>query len=98
MNKNKGLDKIKSFVKHNYMILIASLAAWIAIVVLIMFPTIGSTTTVFPPNPTPNYLLSGLLVTGGVAAAYSLVLGIRLLREKSEQNNHEETPIKSVEL
>ncbi len=81
MDKINRFEQIKSIVKPNYVILIASLAAWIAIVILIMFPTIGTTTTVYPQNPTPNYLLIGLIGTAGVAASYSFVLGIRLFRE-----------------
>lgn len=72
----------KSYASPSYTTLIASVSAWIASVVLIMYPTIGVTTPVFPPKPTPVYQFVLLLVTTCAASVYSAIMGLRLLKEE----------------
>jgi hypothetical protein len=75
------IDKAKSIVSPSYTTLIASVTAWIASVVLIMFPTMGFTTTVYPPEPTPTYQFILLGVTTILASLYSAIMGYRMLKE-----------------
>jgi hypothetical protein len=75
------ISKAKSIASPSYFTLIASITAWIASIVLIMAPTIGLTTTVYPPNPTPVYQFIFLGVTTCLAAFYSAILGYRQLKE-----------------
>jgi len=81
VNFAEMISKAKSIASPSYFTLIASIAAWIASIVLIMFPTIGLTTTVYPPNPTPVYQFIFLGVTTCLASLYSVILGYRLLKE-----------------
>jgi len=81
MNFPEIINRTKSLVSPSYFTLIASIAAWIASIVLIMFPTIGLTTPVYPPNPTPVYQLIFLGVTTCLASLYSAILGYRQLKE-----------------
>ena len=71
----------KSIASPSYFKLIASVSAWIASIVLIMYPTIGVATTVYPPKPTPAYQFILLIITTCFASLYSAVLGYRQLKE-----------------
>jgi hypothetical protein len=75
------MSKVKSIASPSYFTLIASITAWIASIVLIMIPTIGLATPVYPTKPTPIYQLIFLGVTTCLAALYSAILGYRLLKE-----------------
>jgi hypothetical protein len=75
------MNKAKSIASPNNYTLIASITAWIASIVLIMYPTIGLTTTVYPPKPTPAYQFIFLGVTTCLASLYSAILGYRQLKE-----------------
>jgi hypothetical protein len=75
------VSKAKSIASPSYFTLIASITAWIASIVLIMYPTIGLTTTVYPPEPTPIYQFIFLGVTTCLASLYSAILGYRQLKE-----------------
>ncbi len=75
------MSRAKLLVSPSYFTLIASITAWIASIVLIMFPTIGLTTPVYPPNPTPVYQFIFLGVTTCLASLYSAILGYRQLKE-----------------
>ena len=63
-----------------YHILVAAISAWLASVMLIMAPTVGLTTRVYPPKGNPSYQLLLLLLTGGVASISSFVIGVKKLR------------------
>ena len=76
------LTLAKSIVSPSYTTLIASVSAWIASIVLIMYPTIGLTTPVYPPKPIPAYQFILLLVTTCLASLYSAIMGLRLLKEE----------------
>ena len=70
-------------IEKDYTILIASLSIWAVSIILVMFPTIGVTTTVFPVKPVESYKLLFLLLTSVVSSLYSLKLGLKkLLHER----------------
>ena len=77
----KMITVAKSIVSPSYFTLIASIAAWIASIVLIMFPTVGLTTPVYPSKPTPVYQFIFLGITTCLASLYSALLGYRKLKE-----------------
>lgn len=81
VNFPEMMSRAKSLVSPSYFTLIASITAWIASIVLIMYPTIGLTTTAYPPKPTPVYQFIFLGVTTCLASLYSAVLGYRRLKE-----------------
>jgi len=81
VNFPEMINRTKSLVSPSYFNLIASVSAWIASIVLIMYPTIGVTTTVYPPEPTPVYQFIFLGVTTCLASLYSAILGYRKLKE-----------------
>ena len=64
-------------IEKDYTILIASLSIWAVSIILIIFPTIGVTTTVFPSKPVESYKLVFLLLTTVVSSVYSLKLGLK---------------------
>jgi len=65
--------------ERSYAILIATLAIWVASLTLILIPTIGLTTPVYPPRPSYAYQLTLLVVTAAIASAFSMYLGIKHL-------------------
>ena len=81
VNFAEMMSKAKSIASPSYFTLIASITAWIASIVLIIYPTIGVTTTVYPPKPTPVYQYILLGVTTCLASLYSAILGYRQLKE-----------------
>ncbi len=81
VNFAKIVSKAKSIASPSYFSLTASITAWIASIVLIMFPTIGLTTTVYPPKPTHVYQFIFLGVTTCLASLYSAILGYKQLKE-----------------
>ena len=81
VNFAEMMSKMKSIASPSYFTLIASITVWITSVVLIMYPTIGVTTTIYPPKPTPAYQFILLGVTTCFASLYSAVLGYRRLKE-----------------
>lgn len=81
VNIAEMMSRAKSIASPSYFTLIASIAAWIASIVLIMYPTLGVTTPVFPPKPTPVYQFIFLGVTTCLASLYSAVLGYKRLKE-----------------
>lgn len=64
---------------RRYAILIATVSAWLAFLIMVWLPIMGVTAPVSSPRPTYSYELIGLLVTACVAAAYSMYLGIKHL-------------------
>ena len=83
-------------IQKEYTILIASLSVWAVSIMLVLFPTIGVTTTVFPPEPIESYKLVFLILTTLVTSIYSLKLGVKHLfpkgthvtpKQESNQNN-----------
>ena len=81
VNFAEMMSRAKLLVSPSYFTLIASITAWIASIVLIMYPTIGLTTTVYPPKSTPIYQFILLGVTTCLASLYSAILGYRQLKE-----------------
>jgi hypothetical protein len=69
--------KIK--IDKNYFFLIVAISAWIASIILILFPINGSTTIVFPPKPVESYKLIFLILTAAIASIYSMKLGLNQL-------------------
>jgi len=67
-------------------ILIASLSIWAVSIILVLFPTIGRTTTVFPSKPIESYKLVFLVLTTIVTSVYSFKLGLKKLLSKEEAN------------
>lgn len=65
-------------------ILIASLSIWAVSIMLVLFPTIGVTTTVFPSKPIESYKLVFLVLTTIVTSVYSFKLGLKKLLSKEE--------------
>ena len=63
-------------INKEYTILLAFLSVWAVSIILVMFPTLGVTTKVFPPEPIENYKLAFLIVTTTFTFGYSLKLGI----------------------
>jgi len=57
-------------------ILVAAISAWLVSLTLILFPTIGLTTPVFPPRPVESYKLLFLVVTTAFASIYSMKMGL----------------------
>ena len=82
VNFAEMMSKAKSIASPSYFSLIASITAWIASIVLIIFPTVGLTTTVYPPNPTPVYQFIFLGVTTCLAALYSAFVFYTQLKYK----------------
>ena len=78
------LRSLKPTSNSRYTILVAAVSAWLVSVSTVLFPTIGLTTTVYPPKPTPGYQLILLVVTACIAAGYSLYMGVRMLRAPPE--------------
>jgi hypothetical protein len=74
--------KARAFLAPSYTTLLASLTAWIASVVLIIFPSIGVTSTVYPPEPTSLFQFVLLGITTCLASVYSAIIGYRLLKEE----------------
>jgi hypothetical protein len=74
------MSRAKTIFAPSYFTLIASVTAWIASIVLIMYPTIGVTTTVYPPDPTPAYQFLLLGITTCFASLYSAVMGYKLFK------------------
>ena len=66
--------------KQNYVILIAAVSAWLASLTMVLIPTIGVTTPVYPPPPSFGYKLILLILTAGAAAAVSMSLGIQHIK------------------
>lgn len=66
-------------IQKEYTILIASLSIWAVSLMLVLFPTIGITTAVFPPKPVESYKLAFLILTTLVTSVYSIKLGIKKL-------------------
>ena len=81
---NKYKTKVKNSVPSGNTLFVGALVAWISSVVLIMAPTIGLTTSVFPPKQVPPYQLILLVVTAAIASGYSLIIGIRMIRTPKE--------------
>jgi hypothetical protein len=77
----KVMNKTRSIVGPSNYTLVASVTAWIASIMLIMYPTIGVTTTIYPPKPTPMYQFILLGITTCFASLYSAVLGYKKLKE-----------------
>ena len=78
-------------IEKSQTILIAAISAWIVSLTLILFPTIGLTTPVFPPKPVESYKLVLIIVSTAIASIYSMKLGLHQvfpdglkLREKIE--------------
>ena len=67
---------MKINIEKSHTILIAAISAWVASIILILFPTIGVTTTVFPPKPVESYKLVLLIVTAAIASIYSMKMGL----------------------
>ena len=65
--------------ERSYTILIAVVAAWAASLTLVLIPTLGLTTPVYPPPPEYTYELIFLIASTCVAATYSMYLGIKQL-------------------
>ena len=63
-------------INKEYTILLAFLSVWAVSIILVMFPTLGVTTKVFPPEPIESYKLAFLIVTTTFTFGYSLKLGI----------------------
>jgi len=82
MNFADIMGRAKVKLSPSYFTLVASVSAWIASIVLILYPTIGVTTTVYPPNPTPAYQFILLGITTCFASLYSAAMGYKLLKEK----------------
>ena len=66
--------------KQSYVILIAAVSAWLASLTMVLIPTIGVTTPVYPPPPSFGYKLILLILTAGAAAAVSMSLGIQHIK------------------
>lgn len=67
---------MKNNIEKSHIILIAAISAWVASIILICFPTIGVTTTVFPPKPVESYKLVLLIVTTASASIYPMKMGL----------------------
>ncbi len=67
---------MKINIEKSHIILIAAILAWVASIILVCFPTIGVTTTVFPPKPVESYKLVLLIVTAAIASIYSMKMGL----------------------
>ena len=70
---------MKITVEKSQTILIAAISAWIVSLTLILFPTIGLTTPVFPPKPVESYKLTFLIVSTAIASIYSMKMGLHQL-------------------
>jgi len=81
--------------KQSYAILIAAVSAWIASLTMVLIPTIGVTTPVYPPPPSFGYKLILLILTAGAAAAVSMSLGVqhikRYLKSRSLDEKQEDS-------
>lgn len=56
---------------------------WVASIVLIMAPSVGLTTTVYP-RPDPDYHLYTMIVSGALLALFSLANGYQLYNTQLE--------------
>ena len=54
---------------------------WVGSIILIMAPSLGLATPVFP-RPQPDYELVSMLISGVFLAGYSLKMGINYLKSK----------------
>ena len=66
-------------IERCYTILTVLVVLWVASLTLVVFPTLGLTTPVFPPNPIYTYQLMFLVFSAVIAAGYSASLGINHL-------------------
>jgi len=78
------LRDLKPTTNSRYTILVAAISAWLVSISTVLFPTMGLTTTVYPPKPTPGYQLILLVVTACIASGYSLYIGVRMFRTPPE--------------
>ena len=67
---------MKITIEKSQTILLAAISAWIVSLTLILLPTIGLTTPVFPPKPVESYKIVFLIVTSAIASIYSMKLGL----------------------